>query len=92
MNDRESWLQRLTERADLTTEPLPGIPIAELAGDRRLLVENHSGVTEYSPMKIGIRVRYGSLQICGCGLTLTRMTKEHLLVKGRIDSIHLIRR
>lgn len=92
MNRKENWIQRLTERTDLAAEPLPGLPIAELAGDRRLLIENHLGVTEYAPERIGIRVRYGLLRICGCGMTLQRMTKEELLVKGRIDSIHLIRR
>ena len=41
-------LQRLADGADLSAEPLPGQPIVEIAGDRRVLIENHFGVKEYS--------------------------------------------
>ena len=46
-------LQRLADGADLSAEPLPGQPIVEIAGDRRVLIENHFGVKEYSREKIG---------------------------------------
>lgn len=91
MKDR-GWMQRLADGADLPLEPLPGLPIAELAGDRRLLIENHRGVTEYSRERISVKVKYGQLRVCGCGLELARMSKEQLVIRGRIDSVNLIRR
>lgn len=36
----EFW-QRLARDADIHGQPLPGVPIVELAGDRRVLIENH---------------------------------------------------
>lgn len=36
-------LQRLADGADLSAEPLPGAAIVEIAGDRRVLIENHFG-------------------------------------------------
>lgn len=86
------WLQRLAEGADLPSEPLPGLPVAELAGDRRLLIENHQGVTEYCRERISVKVKFGQLRVCGAGLELARMTKEQLVICGRIDSVNLIRR
>lgn len=92
MKQRRSILQAITEGADLPAEPLPGMPLVELAGDRRVLIENHHGVTEYGREKIQVQVRYGQLCICGAGLELARMTKEQLVICGRIDSVSLVRR
>ena len=78
--------------ADLSAEPLPGQPIVEIAGDRRVLIENHFGVKEYSREKIGVKVKYGLVCVCGCNLELIRMTKEQLIISGRIDAVTLIRR
>ena len=75
-----------------SAEPLPGQPIVEIAGDRRVLIENHFGVKEYSREKIGVKVKYGLVCVCGCDLELIRMTKEQLIISGRIDAVTLIRR
>ena len=71
---------------------LAGQPIVEIAGDRRVLIENHFGVKEYSREKIGVKVKYGLVCVCGCDLELIRMTKEQLIISGRIDAVTLIRR
>ncbi len=85
-------LRRLTEGIDLPGESLPGQPLVELAGDQRVLIENHMGVTEYGADQIRVQVRYGQIRVCGEGMELARMTKEQLVIAGRIDSVTLIRR
>lgn len=92
MNRRRGFLERLAEGADLPGEAMPGQPLVELAGDHRVLIENHNGVTEYGRERISVRVRYGQLVVCGCGLELARMTKEQLVIIGRIDGVTLHRR
>jgi len=92
MKKEKSFLERLAEGAELLSEPLPGQPIVELGGDRRVVIENHGGVIQYSREKIGVKVKYGTVCVCGCGLELVRMSREQLIIAGRIDSIHLIRR
>lgn len=86
------FLERLAEDTDLTMETIPGQPIVELAGDRRVLIENHQGVKAYGREKILVKVKYGYVCVCGCGLELIRMTREQLVVRGRIDSVTLQRR
>ena len=85
-------LRRLTEGIDLPGESLPGQPLVELAGDQRILIENHMGVTEYGADQIRVQVRYGQICVRGEGMELARMTKEQLVIAGRIDSVTLIRR
>ena len=86
--DRE-WMRRLTQ--GLEGESLPGMTVAELAGDRRVLVEGHKGVTEYCPTRVTVKVGYGELSVSGCGLELRQMSKVQLVICGRIDAIELRR-
>ena len=92
MKDRRNILERLTDGMDLSGEPLPGQPIVEVAGDRRVLIENHFGVKAYSRDQIVVKVKYGCVCIYGCGLELMHMTKERLVIRGRIDGVTLQRR
>ncbi len=88
----KNMLSRLTVAADLTEEPIPGLPVVELSGDRRVLIEHHQGVTEYGRCRIGVRVRFGQVVVMGAGLELTKMTAGTLVISGCIESIRLERR
>jgi sporulation protein YqfC len=78
--------------ADVYAPPLPGLPIIEMVGDRRLLIENHNGVTGYSDTDIYVRVKYGELRVSGDCLSLSYMSKCQLVITGCIHSIHIGRR
>lgn len=82
----------LWERLDLPGEAFPGQVLVEIAGENRVLIEHHCGVREYSPERISVKVKYGLLQICGSCLELRCMTKEQLVISGRIDCVMLKRR
>ena len=73
-------------------EGLPGVPVVELAGDGRVLIEHHRGVVEYGTQKICVKVKYGLLCICGMGMELAKMTKDQLVNTGRIGSITIQRK
>lgn len=68
-----------------------GVPLIEIAGDRRILVERHKGVLGYDDKKICVRLSFGKLQICGCGLKIVHMTKVHLVISGQIQTVVLQR-
>lgn len=91
MKYRERVLDHLALHADLPGEVLPGLPLVEVVGDSRVLVENHNGVTSYGCNEIRITVRFGHLCVCGNTLKLARMTRNQLVITGRIDSISLQR-
>lgn len=91
MKRNGNFLERVAQAADLTTEPLPKLPLVELAGEHRVLIENHHGVIQYGCEEICVRVNYGYISILGSNLELARMTKEQLVITGRIDAVHLCR-
>ncbi len=92
MGKGEKWMQQIAQGMDLPGAALPGLPLVEISGQQRVLIENHRGVTQYGPEEICVRVSYGQISVRGCGLELARMCKEQLVICGRIDCVSLIRR
>lgn len=92
MAKRRSIFETLTMAADLPDEAIPGLPLIEIAGDRRVLIENHQGVIGYGTEQICVKVSYGTVAVCGYQLELARMTKGQLIVSGIIDKVVLSRR
>ena len=89
---RVHWVQRLADSADLSSETLPYVPVVEIAGDQRVLIEHHSGLTEYCRERICVKVRYGVVCVYGGCLELTQMSKEQLIISGQIDGVQIHRR
>ena len=68
------------------------LPIVELVGQNRLLIENHYGVQAYGTSEIQIKVSYGCLVIAGEDLRLMEMSRIKLAICGRIDSVQILGR
>ena len=68
------------------------LPLVEIAGTKRVLVENHQGVIGYSPEEIQIKVTYGVLSVMGCGLSFMQISRDQLVISGQINGIILLRR
>lgn len=83
------FLRRISDPGRFFQDAVPGIPVVEIAGKRRVLIEGHQGVTEYASERIRVKMSYGSLVIQGCGLTLAHMSKERLVVVGTIQQLFL---
>ena len=83
--------KRILDRLDLMDEPSPRQPLVELYGERRVIIENHSGVTEYGRERVRVRVMFGSILICGSGLMLCRMRGQQLVITGSISAVMLDR-
>ena len=85
------FVQQLRSAADLPDEPTPGQPLIEISGESRVLIEQHGGVVGYTREVICVRVKYGKILVCGQDLTLNRMSKEQLIICGRIECVRLER-
>ena len=92
MGKAEGLLRQLADRMDLQEEPLPGQPVTELWGYGRVLIENHRGIRDYGRERITVKVAFGEIAVAGRDLELTQMTRERLVISGRIRSIEADRR
>ena len=77
---------------DVISESAPGMPLAELVGDGRVLIENHHGVTEYGEDRISIRVQYGHLRVSGENMALHCVKKHQLIICGTIHKLEIVRK
>lgn len=91
MKRQQSWINSVLHSMQVEGVSLPLQPVLELCGDRRVLIENHDGVTEYSLERICVQVRFGKIVISGSDLYLRRMQGHVLVITGRIDHICLNR-
>lgn len=92
MKRSRKLLENMLDAVSLDTDLQPKIPVLELAGDRRVLIENHRSVIHYNLDKIIVQMDYGHVRISGCGLKLAKLGKEQLVITGRVDEIILCRR
>ena len=91
MKSRGQWIRQSADRVDLQGEILPGQSIVEILGDSRVLIEGHRGVREYSREEICVSLRLGKVCIRGNNLELTCMTRQQLVITGKIDGVILDR-
>lgn len=87
----DSLMNKLVFAVDLPDEPIPGRPLIEIIDHSRVLIENHKGVTEYGQHMIRVKVKFGSVCVCGSNLELSRMMKGQLIIVGNVESIQLCR-
>lgn len=92
MERKATFLEHISSVAQQQGTVLPGVPLVELAGDRRVLIEHHCGVTEYSCEQVCVKVKFGWIRVLGCGLQIQTMTKDQLVISGTVDGISLLRR
>ncbi len=84
-------MRRIYSSSILSQDALPGVPVVEIAGMGRVLIEGHKGVTEYGQQRIRVSMRYGSLMVIGCDLSLAHMSKDRLVITGAVDQVCLCR-
>lgn len=90
MGKADAFLRRVVQEVD--TPPLPGQCLVELAGQQRVLIENHQGVRAYSRECILVKANFGCIRVWGSCLELAKMTREQLVILGSIEGIRLLRR
>ena len=68
-------------------KPITSLPLLEIAGDQRLLIERHKGVLGYDKEKICIKLSFGMVLVHGCNLEITHMSRVQLVITGKIHNI-----
>ena len=91
MKNYSKFMRNLPVAADLPCETILCQPIVEIYGYDRVLIERHSGVTEYGRNCIHVKVSFGYIEICGADLQLAGMSKEQLVITGKIIGVTLRR-
>lgn len=87
--EKRNYVRKLMDAANLRAEPQPGLPIIEMVGDRRVLIEKHCGVLEYEQNMVCVKIKQGCICVKGCNLEIMQMTKNQLIISGEIFAVEL---
>lgn len=82
-------LSDLKNIPQISNTPHPGLPLVEILGNKRVLIENHFGVIAYGKTRICVKVRCGHIEINGNDLILARMSDSQLIVNGLVLGVTL---
>ena len=89
---KKSLLQRLSRLVGLPEELLLDLPCMRMEGFARLIVENHRGISVFTPSLIRFRTRDGVVTVSGIGLLLEGIGADGMVISGEIESIELKKR
>lgn len=68
------------------------MPLVEICGQKRVLIENHLGIVDYSAQQVSIKVSFGLIDIQGNDLKITRICREKLIIAGDVEAVCIQRR
>ena len=86
---RHNFWDRFADSVSSETVSMSRLPLVELYGGKRILIENHCGVLAYTDNSICVKVKCGQVCVCGSNLNLAMMSRERLVICGRIESVHM---
>lgn len=87
MQRRKGNLQAMAAFLEIPPDIVLDMPRLTMLGNKQLLVENHKGIIEYTPILVRIKLSEGELTVIGDGLSIGNLQLEHILVEGTIKNL-----
>ncbi len=87
MNRGKNTLSKWSVASQLPMLTFPGQTLIEIAGNNRVLLENHRGVVAYSGTLIRIRTGNGIVSVCGSDLIIECMSRFQLVITGCVHGV-----
>ena len=87
MGKLKAAARALSDRLQLPEDVLLGAAKIVVTAGRKVLIENHKGILEYTPEHIVVNLGKGKLSLLGQGFLLEAMNSGELLISGTIQSM-----
>jgi len=84
---RPGKLQALAGLFEIPPDIVLDLPRLTMLGNQQLLVENHKGIIEYTPVLVRIKLNLGELKVIGTNMVLSNLQSEQILLDGSISEI-----
>lgn len=91
MSHSYNVFNRFRKIINLSTQQINGEPIIEIAGNRRVLIEHHKGVSEYEKTRIVIISKQDRITVSGSELEIQQMSQHQLIISGCIETVSIER-
>lgn len=84
---RKTRLAKINRALEIPEEVTSTIPKLTNLGFKKLMIENYKNILEYQDFFIRINTSIGIININGLELKMEEMTKDDIVIEGKIDSI-----
>lgn len=78
---------RMAEMLELPEDIVLNLPRIRIVGNTEILVENHAGITSYSPEYVRIGTPRGDMAITGEHLIIKYITRDEILIRGSVERV-----
>lgn len=82
-------MSAVSNKFDLPTDILAGVPRIEMIGSGEVSIEPHKGLIEYGTSRITVSSVMGNIEVTGHGLLLKSMNSQRIEIAGEISSVFL---
>ena len=82
--------QKIAAFAELPDELLLNVPLITMTGADEMSIENFKGLIEYTDERVRVSTASGVMLLTGKRLCLKSMTRERVLVTGRISKLEFL--
>ena len=89
MTKQKRW-QRIGALFDIPDDIIMNTVRVTMVGRGELLIENHSGIIEYTSELLRVKVSDGELSVSGTGLSLAVIEKEQVRVAGTVSAVRYV--
>lgn len=87
MQRKRGLRDRLVSLLELPGDVMLNVARIVMVGDMELVVENHRGVTEYTPERVALRVPEGIMAIDGHELRIGAISPDQVIILGKISGL-----
>ena len=87
MKALKEWVDQLLKYDSICDGAMGNIPLVEIVGMKRVLIENHRFIALYASTRIDVYVEGGVLCVTGNDLTLSHMSKARIVINGIVEGL-----
>lgn len=84
MQRKHGLRDRLVSLLELPGDAMLDVARITLVGDMEMVIENHRGLTEYTPDRVVLTVPEGQLMIDGAELRIGAISPDQIILLGQI--------
>ena len=85
--DKMALKRRITTTFELPREIMLDWPLMRMTGDEELVITNHKGIAEYTKEQVRIKTALGVAKVLGRGLVIKEISRENIVVAGKIEAV-----
>ena len=85
--DKFALKKRITTTFELPRDIMLDWPSIRMMGNEELVLSNHKGIAEYGKEQVRIKSGLGMVKVAGKGLVIKEISREEIVVAGKIDAV-----